>query len=57
MTSTEISPDPGPQPTPVRASHTGVAWAIDHPRGRLLGDDMEDTNEDIDRILAEHLTQ
>jgi len=36
---------------------TGVAWAIDHLRGRLLADDMEDTNEDIDRILAEHLTQ
>jgi len=36
---------------------TGVAWAIDHLRGRLLADDMEDTNEDIDHILAEHLTQ
>jgi len=36
---------------------TGVAWAIDHLRGRLLAEDMEDTNEDIDRILAEHLTQ
>jgi lantibiotic biosynthesis protein len=36
---------------------TGVAWAIDHLRGRLLAEDMEDTNEDIDRALAEHLTQ
>lgn len=36
---------------------TGVAWAIDHLRGRLLAEDMEDTNEDIDHILAQHLQQ
>lgn len=36
---------------------TGVAWAIDHLRGRLLAEDMEDTNEDIDRVLAQHLMQ
>jgi len=36
---------------------TGVAWAIDHLRGRLLAEDMEDTNEDIDHALAQHLTQ
>jgi class I lanthipeptide synthase len=36
---------------------TGVAWAIDHLRGGLLDEAMEDTNEDIDHILAQHLLQ